>query len=191
MVLVGFENIKPVANAGTSQSVEIHTTVTLDGSGSTDANGDALSYQWSLISVPEGSASTITNPSAKITTFIPDKPGTYVVQLIVNDGTVGSDPSTVQIQVITAETAAILAIQSCETDIASLDPGVFKNSNMQNTLINKLHAVIASIEAGDYNEALGQLKNDILGKTDGCAKSGEPDKNDWILECEAQKYGRW
>ena len=59
---------------------------------------------------------------------------------------------------------------------------------MQNTMINKLNAVIANIEAGNYEDALGQLQNDILKKTDGCATSGEPDKNDWIIDtdCEAQ-----
>jgi len=57
---------------------------------------------------------------------------------------------------------------------------------MQNTLINKLNAVIANIEAGSYEEALGQLENDILKKTDGCVTEGTPDKNDWIKNCDAQ-----
>ncbi len=65
-VTVGFVNIKPVANAGSSQSVTVGTTVTLNGSGSTDANGDSLTYQWTLTSVPSGSFSTIANPTAKI-----------------------------------------------------------------------------------------------------------------------------
>lgn len=41
-------------------------------------------------------------------------------------------------------------------------------------------------EAGNYADALGQLQNDILGKTDGCANAGKPDKNDWIITCAAQ-----
>jgi hypothetical protein len=185
-VTISFTNIKPVADAGTSQSVNIGNTVTLDGSGSSDANGDTLTYSWTLTTVPTGSLSAITDPTAKVTTFVPDVAGTYVMQLIVNDGTVDSDPSTVQIQAVDTLTAAIQAVQDCEAEITSLDSSVFKNANMQNTLINKLNAVIANIEAGNYADALGQLQNDILGKTDGCANSGSPDKNDWIKSCEAQ-----
>ena len=113
-------------------------------------------------------------------------PGAYVVQLIVNDGFVDSDPSTIQVQAVTIQTEAIKAVQDVETVVTSLNPNVFKNANMQNTLINKLNAVIANIEAGNYADALGQLQNDILGKTDGCATSGAPDRNDWIKDCEAQ-----
>ncbi|UJS17316.1 MAG: PKD domain-containing protein [Candidatus Jettenia sp.] len=185
-VVISFTNIKPVANAGTSQSAVVGDTVTINGSGSTDGNGDNLTYQWSFSSVPDGSLAGIANPTAITTTFVPDKAGTYVVQLVVNDGIVDSDPSTVQVQVIDEQTAAIQAIQDCEQVIASLNPNVFKNANMQNTLINKLNAVIANIEAGNYEDALGQLKNDVLGKTDGCADSGSPDKNDWIKDCAAQ-----
>ena len=56
--------------------------------------------------------------------------------------------------------------------IASLYLGVFKNANMQNTLLNKLNALLANIEAGKYEDALGQLQNDILKKTDRCAIAG-------------------
>ena len=185
-VTISFTNIKPVADAGTSQSVNIGDTVTLDGSGSTDGNGDSLVYTWTLSSLPDGSLSEIANPSATVATFVPDKSGTYVVQLIVNDGTVDSDPSTVQVQVVNTQTAAIQAVQDCEAAITSLESSVFKNANMQNTLINKLNAVIANIEAGNYADALGQLQNDILKKTDGCVTEGAPDKNDWIKNCDAQ-----
>jgi hypothetical protein len=58
---------------------------------------------------------------------------------------------------------------------------------MKNTLLNKLNAVINSIEAGNYQAALEQLQNDILSKTDGCALLGAPDKNDWIKDCATQQ----
>jgi hypothetical protein len=53
-------------------------------------------------------------------------------------------------------------------------------------LLNRLNAVIQSITAADYAAALDQLQNDILAKTDGCAKAGAPDSNDWIRNCNAQ-----
>jgi hypothetical protein len=185
-VTISFENLKPVANAGTSQSVVVGDTVTLDGSGSLDANNDPLTYKWEFSSVPEGSLSAISDTAAVITTFIPDLPGTYVVQLVVNDGLVDSDPSTIQVEVVTLQTIAIEVVQHTETDIVALPANVFKNANMQNTFLNKLNAVIANIVAGNHEDALGQLQNDILGKTDGCATTGSPDKNDWIKDCTSQ-----
>ncbi len=47
-VAVTTENSPPVANAGPDQSVFVGTTVTLDGSASSDADGDPLSFLWSL-----------------------------------------------------------------------------------------------------------------------------------------------
>jgi hypothetical protein len=185
MVKISFENLKPVANAGHSQSAMVGETVSLDGSASSDANGDPLTYQWSFVSKPAGSQTAISNPSAINASFTPDLPGAYVVQLIVNDGRLNSDPSTAQIQV-TQQTGVITLLQNLILEIQGLAVGDFKNANMRNTLINKLNAVIGNVEAGNYQGALGQLQNDILGKTDGCATSGAPDKNDWLINCKAQ-----
>lgn len=185
-VKVSFANIAPVANAGTSQSVPWGTIVTLDGSGSSDANGDPLTYQWSLATRPTGSSATISTPTAMAPTFIPDLPGLYVAQLVVNDGFVNSDPSTVQVQVTATEALVIKNLQDLIALIGSLDCSVFKNCNMRNAMINKLNAVIAQVEGDQYQEAVDKLTNDLLAKTDGCAASGKPDKNDWIIDASAQ-----
>ena len=185
-VIVSFNNVQPVADAGTSQSVVVGNIVTLDGSGSTDANLDPLTYSWTLSTMPVGSLSSIFVPTDMVSNFVPDLTGTYVVQLIVNDGYVDSDPSSIQVQAVALQTAAINAVQCTQDVIALLDPDVFRNVNMQNALLNKLNAVIENIEAGNYADALGQLQNDILGKTGGCADSGAPDRNDWVRDCTSQ-----
>jgi hypothetical protein len=185
-VTVSFTNIAPVANAGTSQSARVDELVILNGSGSSDANGDPLTFRWAITSFPTGSGATIGNPFAMITTFVPDLVGTYVIQLVVNDGLLDSAPSTTQVQVVANPTVPIEAIQDVQASIASLNPGVFKNANMQKTFNNKLNAVIADIEAGNYANALDKLQHDILGKTDGCANAGAPDSNDWIKDCGSQ-----
>jgi RHS repeat-associated protein len=87
----------PTANAGANQSVEVNTVVTLDGSHSTDLQGYPLTYSWTLLSAPAGSAATILNPTAVQPTLKPDLLGNYVAQLIVNDGVANSQPSTVTI----------------------------------------------------------------------------------------------
>lgn len=96
-VTVTTQNSAPVAKAGPAQVVQVGTLVHLNGSGSTDVDGDPLSYQWSLVSVPGGSTAVLSSTTAVNPTFTVDRDGTYVAQLIVNDGKVSSLPSTVSI----------------------------------------------------------------------------------------------
>lgn len=93
-------NTTPVADAGTDVSTSTAlTSVLLNGSGSTDADGDGLSYSWSVLSTLGVTSATLTNPTSvsptlNMTGF--DTSGDSVsVQLIVNDGTDNSLPSIV------------------------------------------------------------------------------------------------
>jgi hypothetical protein len=94
-VVVG--NTPPVAEAGPAQTRQVGDTVMLDGSGSSDVDGDPLTYAWAFQSLPPGSAAVLSNPAAVQPTFVIDVPGTYVVRLIVNDGVANSVPDTVSI----------------------------------------------------------------------------------------------
>jgi RHS repeat-associated protein len=105
-VTISTENSPPVANAGPDQSAAAGATVTLDGSGSSDVDGDALSYQWSLLSVPVGSAATLSDPAAIQPAFTVDKPGAYTAQLIVHDGAVASPPDTVMVSTLNTSPVA-------------------------------------------------------------------------------------
>ncbi|MBL8247055.1 MAG: hypothetical protein JNK95_01660 [Candidatus Competibacter sp.] len=96
-VTVSTANTPPVAHAGPAQTVTVGATVTLDGSGSRDADGDALTYQWALTATPVGSAATLTHPTTVHPGFVADKAGTYVAQVMVNDGQAASPPATVTI----------------------------------------------------------------------------------------------
>ena len=65
-------NRAPVAHAGTAQTVDERTQVTLDGRGSSDPDGDSLTYWWAQIAGP---LATLTNTtSAQLVFTAPDVP---------------------------------------------------------------------------------------------------------------------
>ena len=79
-------NTPPVARATAVQSASINTIVTLDGSQSSDANGDALGFAWTFASKPAGSTAALASPTLAKAGFIPDVAGSYTAMLVVNDG---------------------------------------------------------------------------------------------------------
>jgi len=78
-------NNAPTADAGPDQEVSFGTAVSPDGTGSRDADGDPLTYEWSLVSVPDGSAAEISDPGIPAPSFSADRIGEYHVQLVVSD----------------------------------------------------------------------------------------------------------
>jgi hypothetical protein len=98
-VTAGAANVAPVANAGSAQTVARGATVTLDGSGSTDANNDVLIYRWTLTHRPPGSAASLSVSSLQKPTFVADVAGVYVATLVVNDGSLDSNMATVPVSV--------------------------------------------------------------------------------------------
>jgi hypothetical protein len=99
-------NQAPLANAGSNQAVDVLTTVALDGSGSSDPEGGALTFAWSLTAMPAGSAALLSNPAAVQPSFVADLPGEYVAQLVVHDGTVASAAATVSVVAALPDTPA-------------------------------------------------------------------------------------
>ena len=79
-------NIQPVANANGPYTGTEDTAVTFDGSGSSDPDGDPLTYKWDF---GDGSTGAGVSPTH---TYIAG--GEYTVTLVVNDGKVDSTPDT-------------------------------------------------------------------------------------------------
>ncbi|NND37144.1 MAG: hypothetical protein HKN81_08410 [Gammaproteobacteria bacterium] len=89
-------NLPPVAEAGPNQEVETGTLVTLDGGGSSDPDGDPLTYGWTL-EAPVGSSAQLSGAAEQSPTFTADVDGDYVARLTVNDGQLDSDSDTVRV----------------------------------------------------------------------------------------------
>ena len=100
----------PIANAGAAQDVTTGATVTLDGSGSSDPDNDALTYSWTHTSTDGGAPSpliTLTNPTTASPTFTADTAAVLVFTMRVTDGT---DASTATVTItVTAPAAALTA----------------------------------------------------------------------------------
>ena len=91
-VVAPITNNSPVADAGADQSLSADEAINLDGGGSYDPDGDALSYTWSFSRVPEGSTLlemespfSANNMATPHTSFFPDLMGTYIISLSVTD----------------------------------------------------------------------------------------------------------
>jgi len=188
-IVVTSENVKPVADAEGNQVVLVGDTVFLDGSGSYDANGNDLTYSWSLVDKPEGSSAELSFPAAVDPIFVADIEGIYTVSLVVNDGIVDSDPSNVTILAIDAEKIDdfIDPLMRAIIELNGLDDGDFKHLSDRDVLTQKIIVVLLNYLKGNIDQSmLDKLTDDIGGKIDGCAEKGDVDANDWIINCPAQ-----
>ena len=100
----GPDTVPPVADAGPNLVVDEDTTVTFDGSASTDNLGIA-SYTWTFT---DGSTQVLTGATA---TYLFATPGTYLVTLTVRDadGNTGTDTLTVTVRDVTDPTVSVSA----------------------------------------------------------------------------------
>ena len=130
-VTVSSANVAPVANAGANQNVVLGP-VTLDGSASSDANGDAITYKWTLLNKPSASTATLTGDTSAKPTFTADRAGIYVFGLVVNDGKLSSAPVTVSITAAAANVAPVAnagANQSVVLGTITLDGSTSSDAN--------------------------------------------------------------
>ena len=116
------QNIAPVADAGVPQSVIPIVTVPLDGSGSSDANDDSLTFSWSFTSVPSGSSALLSDDTVPKPTFVADIVGQYVLALEVSDGQSSSNDSvTITAGFIMHNDTAYLPVENTITGRVWLD----------------------------------------------------------------------
>jgi predicted outer membrane repeat protein len=92
---------RPLADAGEDLRLEAGSSATLDGSGSSDPNGDSLSFNWELIRTPTTSTlveADVTGLDTSTPQFTPDKRGWYEFSLVVSDGVANSAADSVLVE---------------------------------------------------------------------------------------------
>jgi hypothetical protein len=111
------DNAQPIASSGPDTIVLEGDQVTLNGTGSYDEDGDAITYLWSqetgpsaLLDNSTSATPTFTAPEVEITT-------TVSFRLTVDDGHLASDPSTI--------TITVAAVPEVRIDVV---PGAYPNN---------------------------------------------------------------
>ena len=97
--VINTPNIEPVATIGASQRVDGETTVTLDGSGSTDSDGAITSYAWTQIT---GTPVVLSNAGTSQANFLAPsstEDQTLTFKLVVTDDREGSSEKTTFVQI--------------------------------------------------------------------------------------------
>ena len=130
------ENIPPTADAGPDQTVNAGDTVTLDGSGSSDPDDDALTFSWTQT---DGTDVTLTGDDTANPTFTaPDGAETLTFELTVDDGNGGTDTDTVNVTVTSGPPVLFIAnitgnnVTSYE-DPATVNGNIAPDTNLQGT----------------------------------------------------------
>lgn len=97
-------NDPPEADAGPDQTVDVGDSVQLDGTNSSDPDGDEITFNWELVQSPEGSSTSLDDPLIGNASFVADLAGLYELQLTVTDSGGLSSSDLVQVTANAQET---------------------------------------------------------------------------------------
>jgi len=93
-------NAKPVADAGSDVFVTTKKYTYLNGTNSSDADNDTMTFKWSVLSQPAGSSEQVINDATPEPYFRPRQEGEFLIGLVVNDSIENSDVDTIIITAI-------------------------------------------------------------------------------------------
>ncbi len=149
-------NSQPVAEAGPNQTGSVNTNILLNGTESSDEDGDNLSFHWSVFSKPQESVPVIIGADTAQPNFTADMEGDYIIELIVDDGKVSSLSDRVTVTLLSSilprvffdEARVNLTINSTKRLNLTLDkvPAGLSGYNITISLSNAKIAEIISVD---------------------------------------------
>lgn len=143
-------NQPPVAVISSPTGAVIGQTATVDGSGSSDPDGDPLTYTWSL-TAPGGSGASLDGTDGAVVTFVPDLSGDYEVQLTVSDGQLSDGPVLATVTAVTVE-VALSDLEAMVNGLSSL------NSGQRNSLRVKVRNAERQLDKGKVKTARNMMR---------------------------------
>lgn len=170
-------NLAPVARAGNDQIVSLpNTSTTLDGSTSSDDDGNIESYEWTKISGPNNF--TIVSPNSAITQVTNLEIGEYTFVLRVTDNEAATGTDTIKIIVNER-----VLIDFGPTATAAPDA----NGNYWNEVVNGLPGVKLANAISTGNSPTG-ISLEIINRIDGTFNIGGPGSNTGNTVGAVQEY---
>lgn len=177
MTIAADNNTAPVASFAVSGTLPDMTgnLVTLDGSGSSDADLDTLTYSWTFTSVPTGSTAAFSSTTVVSPTFTPDVGGSYVVNLVVHDGIDPSTAATLTLSFTGGGSASDAHVVSIGTSLTAIPLASAGEAFFQlNAAANTLFTITATGSAG-FDQDLYVYYNDGTYGTAHCRPFYIPD----------------
>lgn len=177
-------NSAPTANAGPNRTSYVNRLVTLDGTASSDPEGEPLTYAWTE-DVANPQTGILRGQSAQVPGFTPTVAGTYVFQLTVSDGRASSAQASVTVTV----NSGTAPTQTLSVNAAAGDSGyVVSNNPTGRTFNNDLFtgkngaeyrgAAQFALPATPYDTTLSGVTLDLMGKQNG----GNVATDEWSVD---------
>jgi large repetitive protein len=152
-VSVVVNNRLPIANAGLDQSVNVGVAVQLDGLGSSDPDGDSLTFAWEQIA---GTPVALTDANTATPTFTaPNQPQELQFKLVVTD--TENAVSAPDIVVISIGEVAIINL-----NIATDAPTILGQTTNMTATVSSGSNVSYSWDFGDGNTATGVTVSNLF-----------------------------
>jgi formylglycine-generating enzyme required for sulfatase activity len=185
----------PIARAGADQQVSVGSLVTLDGSGSYDPEGQALTYRWSVGRTPDGHL-LLSDSLAVRPTFTANQAGEYVFALVVGAG------GAVSLQDVVTVTASSGGYPQ-HNGMTQVPAGAFNMGSAEGSADEQPvhHVELASfwidqreVTAGQYQACVDAKGCTAAGQSANC-NAGRTDRTDHPANCvswaQAQAYCVW
>ncbi len=156
LIVLNIDN-RPVANAGADQTITAGDFVTLDGSGSSDAEDPTISYSWVKLSGPSIVINNATTSSPDFTAPTVPGPTTALIELAVTDsfGQTATDTVVITIYKLTALPVANAGPDQtvAESSLVTLDGSTSTDSD--GTITNYFWEQLSGVRAS-FNPNIAQ-----------------------------------
>ena len=165
----------PRAVAGSDQDVNRSTSVTLDGRGSSDPDGQPLTWTWTQVYGPDvtGGSGTLAGATPMFTA--PPTVSTLMFDLRVSDGTYTSEPDRVQINVLEDVTQAVFVAMTGDDS----NPGT--RAAPMASIRNAIARIVSAGTAADLYVAAGAYSSNVtINIAAGVSVYGGFDPADWV-----------